>query len=86
MYPGGHACSVWPRGTHHKTKNNNKHIRLLGRLPLHLLPPIRHRTRMHWARMGAEGIVGTEHSGGVGGGPVCKDNVSNGVNFRGDAN
>jgi hypothetical protein len=28
-----------------KTKNNNKHIRLLGRLPLPLLRPIRHRTR-----------------------------------------
>jgi len=44
MYPGGHACSAWPRGTHHKTKNNNKHIRLLGRLPLPLVRPIRHRT------------------------------------------
>ncbi len=32
--PGGHACSARPRGTHHKTKNNNKQLRLLGRRPL----------------------------------------------------
>ncbi len=31
MCPGGHACSARPRGPHHKTKNNYKHIRLLGR-------------------------------------------------------
>ncbi len=45
MYPGGHACSTWPRGTHHKTKNNTNTSRLLGKLPLPHLRPIRHRTR-----------------------------------------
>ncbi len=34
MCPGGHACSARPRGAHHKTKNNYKHISLLGRRPL----------------------------------------------------
>jgi hypothetical protein len=37
---------------------------------------------MRWARMVAEGIAGTKHSGGVGGGLVCTDNVSNGVILR----